>query len=99
MGKYVLSTELSYVKKLTQRDQNNIILHHKRKESAVDLAERYEDSERMTYKILKEYHEVGCVPGEKKVTRKKTKRSKQEEETSAQILSIQKKPRYDHLAF
>ncbi len=34
----------------------------------------------MIYKIFKGYHETGCIPGEKKVTRKKTKLSKQEEE-------------------
>lgn len=55
------------MKKLTQRDRNNIIYRHKRRESAASLAQRYGVSERMIYKILKEYHETGCVPKERKL--------------------------------
>lgn len=67
------------MKKLTQRDRNNIIYRHKRRESAASLAQRYGVSERMIYKILKEYHETGCVPKEKKAGRKNTKLTVAEE--------------------
>lgn len=56
--------------KLTQRDRNNIIYRHKRGESAANLATRYDVSERMIYKLLKEYEDTGQIPKEKKVGRK-----------------------------
>lgn len=47
---------------MSQKNLNNIILRHKRGESAIKLAERYGVSRQRIHRIIAEYKKTGVIP-------------------------------------
>jgi len=68
------------VGKLSQKDRNGLIRRYKAGEKVTALANRYQVTRRIVYKIIDEYERTGMVPIDKKPGRKKTQLSQKEKE-------------------
>lgn len=68
------------MKKLSQKNINNIISRHKRGESAIRLAERYGVSRQRIHRILAEYKKTGVTPQLGRCGRKERRLSESEKQ-------------------